>query len=50
LFENSEKDRLDKEEKERKRAIFARKLSKFGESVEQGPILRSYVSDKNFSS
>jgi hypothetical protein len=28
LFENSEKEKSEKEEKDRKRAIFARKLSK----------------------
>jgi hypothetical protein len=28
LFENSEKEKFEKEEKDRKRAIFARKLSK----------------------
>ena len=35
LFENSEREKSEREERDRKRAIFARKLSKFGQSFEQ---------------
>ena len=39
-FENSEKEKAEKEARDRKKALFARKLSKFGESVDE-------VSNKN---
>jgi hypothetical protein len=35
LFENSEKEKIEKEARDRKKALFARKLSKFGESVDE---------------
>ena len=35
MFENSEKEKAEKEAKDRKKAIFARKLSKFGESIDE---------------
>ena len=34
LFENTEREKAEKEERDRKRALFARKLSKFGENAE----------------
>jgi hypothetical protein len=34
-FENSEKEKAEKEARDRKKALFARKLSKFGESVDE---------------
>ena len=34
LFENTEREKAEKEERDRKRALFARKLSKFGENVD----------------
>ena len=37
MFENSEKEKAEKEAKDRKKALFARKLSKFGESVDENP-------------